>query len=58
MNIATITTEKGEIRVNLFDEDALGTVKNFIDLANDGFYDGLNFHRVIPNFVIQGGVPK
>ena len=58
MIIAKITTEKGDIRINLFEEDASGTVKNFVDLANDGFYDGLNFHRVIPNFVIQGGCPN
>ena len=58
MIIAKITTEKGDIQIDLFDEDAPGTVKNFIDLAKDGFYDGLNFHRVIPNFVIQGGCPN
>ena len=51
-------TEKGDIRIELFDEDAPNTVKNFIDLIQDGFYDGLNFHRVIPNFVIQGGCPN
>ena len=51
-------TDKGDIRIELFDEDAPNTVKNFIDLIQDGFYDGLNFHRVIPNFVIQGGCPN
>ena len=51
-------TEKGDIRIEFFDEDAPNTVKNFRDLIQDGFYDGLNFHRVIPNFVIQGGCPN
>ena len=51
-------TDKGDIRIELFDEDAPNTVKNFIDLIQDGFYDDLNFHRVIPNFVIQGGCPN
>ena len=51
-------TEKGDIRIELFDEDAPNTVKNFIDLIQDSFYDGLNFHRVIPNFIIQGGCPN
>jgi peptidyl-prolyl cis-trans isomerase B (cyclophilin B) len=51
-------TEKGDIRIELFDEDAPKTVKNFKNLIQDGFYDGLNFHRVIPNFVIQGGCPN
>ena len=58
MKKATIKTEKGDLRIELFDEDAPSTVKNFIDLIQDGFYDGLNFHRVIPNFVIQGGCPN
>ena len=58
MKTATIQTEKGDIRVEFFDEDAPNTVKNFTDLIQDGFYDGLNFHRVIPNFVIQGGCPN
>ena len=48
-------TEKGDIHIEFFDEDAPSTVKNFKNLIQDGFYDGLNFHRVIPNFVIQGG---
>ena len=51
-------TEKGDIRIEFFDEDAPDTVKNFKNLIQDGFYDGLNFHRVIPNFVIQGGCPN
>ena len=51
-------TEKGDIRIEFFDEDAPNTVKNFKDLIQNGFYDGLNFHRVIPNFVIQGGCPN
>ena len=51
-------TEKGDIRIEFFDDDAPKTVKNFKNLIQDGFYDGLNFHRVIPNFVIQGGCPN
>ncbi len=51
-------TEKGDIHIEFFDEDAPSTVKNFKNLMQDGFYDGLNFHRVIPNFVIQGGCPN
>ena len=51
-------TEKGDIHIEFFDEDAPNTVKNFKDLIQDGFYDGLSFHRVIPNFVIQGGCPN
>jgi len=51
-------TEKGDICIEFFDEDAPNTVKNFKKLIQDGFYDGLNFHRVIPNFVIQGGCPN
>ncbi|SVA34342.1 uncharacterized protein METZ01_LOCUS87196 [marine metagenome] len=58
MKKATMKTEKGDIRIEFFDEDAPNTVKNFKDLIQDGFYDGLNFHRVIPNFVIQGGCPN
>ena len=58
MKKAIMRTEKGDIRIELFDEDAPNTVKNFKDLIQDGFYDGLNFHRVIPNFVIQGGCPN
>jgi cyclophilin family peptidyl-prolyl cis-trans isomerase len=55
---ATIKTEKGDIRIEFFNEDAPNTVKNFIDLIQGGCYDGLAFHRVIPNFVIQGGCPN
>ena len=58
MKKATMKTEKGDICIEFFDEDAPNTVKNFKDLIQDGFYDGLNFHRVIPNFVIQGGCPN
>ena len=56
--IAEIHTAKGLMKVEFFEEDAPNTVKNFVDLAKKGFYDGLNFHRVIPNFVIQGGCPN
>ena len=58
MKKAIMKTEKGDIHIEFFDEDAPNTVKNFKDLIQDGFYDGLNFHRVIPNFVIQGGCPN
>ena len=54
---ATIETTKGPIRLTLFDKDAPKTVANFADLAKKGFYDGTTFHRVIPNFMIQGGDP-
>ncbi len=55
---AEIQTEKGTMKVEFYEEDAPGTVKNFLDLSKKGFYDGLTFHRVIPNFVIQGGCPN
>jgi peptidyl-prolyl cis-trans isomerase B (cyclophilin B) len=58
MKKATIETKKGNIELVLFEEDAPNTVANFEELANKGFYDGLTFHRVIPDFVIQGGCPK
>ena len=58
MKTATMKTEKGDIHIEFFDGDAPNTVKNFTDLIQDGFYNGLNFHRVIPNFVIQGGCPN
>ena len=58
MKTATIFTEKGNMKVELFEKDAPNTVKNFCDLAKKGFYDGLTFHRVIPDFVIQGGCPE
>jgi peptidyl-prolyl cis-trans isomerase B (cyclophilin B) len=54
---ASIHTEKGVMKVKFYEKDAPNTVKNFVDLARKGFYDGLNFHRVIPEFVIQGGCP-
>jgi peptidyl-prolyl cis-trans isomerase B (cyclophilin B) len=55
---ADIITEKGTMQVELYEKDAPKTVANFVKLSKDGFYDGLNFHRVIPNFVIQGGCPE
>ena len=57
MKEAIISTEKGDMKVKLYEEDAPGTVENFCKLAQKGFYDGLTFHRVIPDFVIQGGCP-
>ena len=54
----TITTDKGNMAGELFQHNAPGTVANFKKLANDGFYNGLSFHRVIPNFVVQAGCPK
>jgi len=57
MKTAEIITEKGTMKVNFFEKDAPGTVENFVKLSQKGFYDGLTFHRVIPNFVIQGGCP-
>jgi len=57
MTKATIYTDKGNMMVEFYDKDAPKTVKNFIDLAKKGYYDGLTFHRVIPNFVVQGGCP-
>lgn len=58
MKMAEIHTRKGIMKIKFFEKDAPNTVKNFIDLANKGFYNGLTFHRVIPGFVIQGGCPK
>lgn len=58
MKKAEIQTEKGTMLVEFYEKDAPGTVENFISLAKKGFYDGLTFHRVIPDFVIQGGCPK
>jgi peptidylprolyl isomerase/peptidyl-prolyl cis-trans isomerase B (cyclophilin B) len=56
---ATITLEKGgEIRLDFYPEEAPKTVENFVTLAKKGFYNGLNFHRVVPDFVVQGGCPK
>jgi peptidyl-prolyl cis-trans isomerase B (cyclophilin B) len=57
MKTADIQTEKGTMKVRFFEEDAPGTVANFVKLSREGFYDGLTFHRVIPEFVIQGGCP-
>jgi peptidyl-prolyl cis-trans isomerase B (cyclophilin B) len=54
----TIDTNRGKIVVDLFPKDAPKTVNNFVTLARDGFYDGLKFHRVIPDFMIQGGDPQ
>jgi peptidyl-prolyl cis-trans isomerase B (cyclophilin B) len=58
MSTATITTNHGAIELELFDEDAPKTVENFRKLAADGFYDGIVFHRVIRDFMIQGGCPQ
>ncbi len=55
--IAELHTDKGLMKIEFFEDDAPGTVKNFVDLSKKGYYDGLNFHRVIPNFVVQGGCP-
>ena len=53
-----IETERGNITIELFEDDAPNTVANFISLAEQGYYDNLNFHRVIPDFMIQGGCPE
>ena len=58
MSQATLHTSAGAIAIELHDEDAPKTVENFRKLAADGFYDGLVFHRVIPDFMIQGGCPE
>jgi cyclophilin family peptidyl-prolyl cis-trans isomerase len=58
MSAATMTTSEGTMELELFDADAPKTVENFTKLARDGFYDGLVFHRVIPDFMIQGGCPR
>ncbi len=57
MKKAEIRTSKGAMKVEFFEKDAPNTVANFIKLSEQGFYDGLTFHRVIPDFVIQGGCP-
>jgi peptidyl-prolyl cis-trans isomerase B (cyclophilin B) len=57
MRTAEIHTSKGVMKLHLFEDDAPGTVENFITLSKEGFYNGLAFHRVIPDFVIQGGCP-
>ncbi|CAE7643336.1 ppiA [Symbiodinium microadriaticum] len=54
---AIMSTAKGDMTIEFYDKDAPKTVENFVKLSKDGFYDGLNFHRVIDNFVIQGGCP-
>src|SRR4051794_6211213 len=58
MSTATMYTNHGPIQLELFDEDAPKTVENFRKLSADGFYDGVVFHRVIPDFMIQGGDPE
>ena len=58
MSKATLQTNQGPIVVEFFDDDAPKTVENFRKLSRDGFYDGLTFHRVIPDFMIQGGCPQ
>jgi peptidyl-prolyl cis-trans isomerase B (cyclophilin B) len=58
MKIATIETNKGTIRLRLYDDKAPKTVANFEKLSGEGFYDGLLFHRVIPDFMIQTGCPQ
>ncbi|MFN5786938.1 MAG: peptidylprolyl isomerase [Flavobacteriia bacterium] len=55
---AIINTNKGSMKVSLYTEDAPNTVANFVKLAKEGYYNGLKWHRVIPNFVIQGGCPN
>lgn len=57
MKNAEIHTEKGIMKVEFYEDDAPDTVTNFVKLSKKGFYDGLTFHRVIPDFVIQGGCP-
>jgi peptidyl-prolyl cis-trans isomerase B (cyclophilin B) len=57
MTTATLHTNHGTIAVELFDDDAPKTVENFLKLSRDGFYDGVIFHRIIPDFMIQGGDP-
>lgn len=57
MQKAIIKTEKGDMTVTFFEKDAPNTVANFVKLSQSGFYNGVTFHRVIPDFVIQGGDP-
>ena len=57
MKVATFNTSKGDIRIQLFEELVPNTVANFVKLIEGGFYNGLKFHRVIPDFMIQGGCP-
>jgi peptidyl-prolyl cis-trans isomerase B (cyclophilin B) len=58
MSKVKISTDRGDMIAELYDNETPIAVGNFLKLINDGFYDGLNFHRVIPNFVIQGGCPN
>ena len=58
VSTAVMTTSEGTIELELFDDDAPKTVANFAKLAGEGYYDGLVFHRVIPDFMIQGGCPR
>jgi len=58
MKKAIIETKNGKITIELFDKEAPGTVANFVKLIQEGFYNGLKFHRVIPEFVVQGGDPS
>jgi peptidyl-prolyl cis-trans isomerase B (cyclophilin B) len=57
MTTGEIHTDKGVMKIEFYDQDAPNTVKNFVELAQKGYYNGLTFHRVIPDFVIQGGCP-
>ncbi len=57
MTTAEMVTTRGTLKIEFYDKDAPNTVKNFVDLAKKGYYDGLTFHRVIPGFVVQGGDP-
>lgn len=58
MTKAEMVTDKGTMHIEFYDDDAPIAVKNFVELSKKGFYDGLTFHRVIPNFMIQGGCPE
>jgi peptidyl-prolyl cis-trans isomerase B (cyclophilin B) len=58
MSTVVMNTSEGTIELELFDADAPKTVENFTKLAGEGFYDGLTFHRVMPDFMIQGGCPR
>lgn len=58
MSKVKISTDKGDMIADLYDNETPITVNNFLDLIRKGFYDGLNFHRVVPGFVIQGGCPN
>jgi peptidyl-prolyl cis-trans isomerase B (cyclophilin B) len=58
MSKVKISTDKGDMIAELYDNETPTTVKNFLDLISKGFYNGLNFHRVIPGFVVQGGCPN